>query len=103
MCARLPEVVFAEHTPCLFEAPGPTLTKRGGGLRSSHRLSYAVFLCFAVQFLCLKMCVYSGSTFPGGGGGVTWRPSPSGWRGTIFPGVGQDKGGGVAYLFGHVN
>ena len=32
---------------------------------------------------------------PGGGGGVTWQPSPRGWWGTAFPGVGNDKGGGV--------
>ena len=28
-------------------------------------------------------------------GPVTWQPSPRGWWGTIFPGVGQDKGGGI--------
>ena len=34
--------------------------------------------------------------FPGGGGGgVTWQPSPRGWWGTIFPGAGQ--GGGVHF------
>ena len=44
--------------------------------------SYVVFFRFAVQFLCLKMYVYSGSTLPRGG-----------W-GTVFPRVGQDKGGG---------
>ena len=54
-----------------------------------------MFFHFAVQFLCLKVCVYGGSAVPGGGGGgVTWQPSPRGWRGTVFPGVGQDKGGG---------
>ena len=35
---------------------------------------------------------------PGGGGGgwgnVTWQPSPMGWWGSVFPGVGNDKGGG---------
>ena len=36
--------------------------------------------------------------FPGGGGGgwgtVTWQLSTRGWRGTVFPTVGQDKAGG---------
>ena len=29
-----------------------------------------------------------------GWGTVTWQPSPRGWWGTVFPGVGNDKGGG---------
>ena len=52
-----------------------------------------VFFHFAVQFLCLKRCAYGGSAVPRGGGGVTWQPSPRGCRGTVFPGVGKDKGG----------
>ena len=28
------------------------------------------------------------------GGTVTWQPSPRGWWGTVFPGVGNHKGGG---------
>ena len=64
---------------------------------SPLNVSYAVFFRFALQFLCLKMCVYGGSTVPQGGGGVTWQPSPRGWR-TVFPGVGQDGGGGGANL-----
>ena len=59
--------------------------------------SYAVFFRFAVQFLCLCVAV----RFPKGGWGtVTWRPSPRGWRGTVFPGVGQDRGGGGGVLSG---
>ena len=30
----------------------------------------------------------------GGWGTVTWQPSPRRWWGTVFPGVGNDKGGG---------
>ena len=57
--------------------------------------SYAEFFRFMLQFLCLQMCVYGGSAVPQGGRGtVTWQPSPRGWWGTVFPGVGQDKGGG---------
>ena len=29
----------------------------------------------------------------GGWGTVTWQPSPRGWWGNVFPGVGNDKGG----------
>ena len=29
----------------------------------------------------------------GGWGTVTWQPSPRGWWGTVFPGVGNDMGG----------
>ena len=29
----------------------------------------------------------------GGWGTVTWQPSPRGWWGTVFLGVGKDKGG----------
>ena len=58
--------------------------------------SYAVFLRFAVQFLCPKMCMHGGSTVPQGRGWgiVIWQPSLKGWRGTVFHGVGQDGGGG---------
>ena len=34
-------------------------------------------------------------SFPRGGlGTVTWQPSPRGWWGTVFPGVGKDEGRG---------
>ena len=52
-----------------------------------------------LQFLCLQVCVYGGSAVPQEGvGSVTWRPSPRGWWGTVFPGVGNDKGGGGLIL-----
>ena len=47
----------------------------------------AEFFRFMLQFLCLQMCVYGGSAVSQGGGGGGW--------GTVFPGVGNDKGGGV--------
>ena len=54
-----------------------------------------VFFRCALQFLCLKICVYVVVRIPREGWGtVTWHPSPRGWRGTVFPGVGQDKGVG---------
>ena len=46
-----------------------------------------------LQLLCLQMCVYGGGAVPRGGG-VIWQPSPRGWWGTVFPGVGNDKWGG---------
>ena len=52
-----------------------------------------------LQFLCLQMCVYGGGVVPHGGGGtVTWQPSPKGCWGTVFPGVGNDKGGGGTHI-----
>ena len=41
-----------------------------------------------------NMCVYGCSTVPVGGGGGHLATVPQGWRGTVFPVVGQDKGGG---------
>ena len=55
------------------------------------------FFGFMLQFLWLQMCVYGGSAVPQGGGGgpsLGDRPPGGGW-GTVFPGVGKDKGGGV--------
>ena len=46
-----------------------------------------------LQFLCAQMCVYGGgAVFKGGGG--HFATVPQGWWGTVFPGVGNDKGGG---------
>ena len=54
--------------------------------------SYAEFFRLMLQFLCLQMCVYDGSAVPRGGGGASLGNRP--WWGTVFPGVGKDKGGG---------
>ena len=55
--------------------------------------SYVDLLRFAVQFLCLKMCVYGGSEVPQGGVGDRHLATvPQGVAGTVFPGVGQDGG-----------
>ena len=34
----------------------------------------------------------------GGWGTVTWQRSPRGWRGTVFPRMGQDRGGGITFF-----
>ena len=47
------------------------------------KISYALLLRFLPQFLCPTVCVYGGSTVPRG------QPSPGGWRGTVFPGMGK--------------
>ena len=51
---------------------------------------------FVLQFLCLKMYVYGTSMVlqRGGWGTLAWQPSPRGRRGSVFPGVRQDRGGG---------
>ena len=56
--------------------------------------SYAECFRFMLQLLCLQMCVYGGGAVPNGGDGgpsLGNRP-PRGWWGTVFLGVGNDKG-----------
>ena len=64
-----------------------------------------VALC-ADRVLCSRTIAQSSFgvvRFPGGRGGtVTWQPSPRGWRGTVFPGAGQDKGEGCTRLDFHL-
>ena len=45
---------------------------------SPLNVSYAEFFRFMLQFLCLQMCVYSGSAVPRGGGGVHLVTVPQG-------------------------
>ena len=70
-----------KFTPCRSRS-------RSSYIGSPLNVSYAEFLRFMLQFLCLQMCVYGGSAVPQGGVGdrhlVT---APQGV-------VGNDKGGG---------
>ena len=87
-------VMFIRSTeePVLAQVVG--YSEHGDAYRSiSYERAATLFFRFAVQLLCLKMCVYAGSAE--GGGGVTWQPSPRGWWGTVFPGWGRTGGGGV--------
>ena len=62
---------------------------------SPLNVSYAELFRFMLQFLCLQMCVYGGSAVPQGGVGDRHLVTvPQGWWGTVFPGVGNDKGRG---------
>ena len=61
---------------------------------SPLNVSYAEFFHFMLQILCLQMCVYGGSAVPQGWVGDRHLVTiPRGWWGTVFPGVGKDKGG----------
>ena len=49
-----------------------------------------------LQFRYLQMCMYGGSAVPGGGGGGGHLVTvPRVWWGTVFLGLGKDKGGGA--------
>ena len=62
---------------------------------SPLNVSYAELFRFMLQFLCLQMCVHGGSAVPEGGVGDRHLVTvPTGWWGTVFPGVGNDKGRG---------
>ena len=64
-------------------------------LMSAIARSYVEFFRFMLQFLCLQVCASGGSAVPEGGWGtVTWQPSTRGWWGTVFLGLGKDRGGG---------
>ena len=54
-----------------------------------------LFFRFAVQFLCLKMCVYGGDVVPrGGGGGSRGNRPPGACRGPSSLGLGRTRVGG---------
>ena len=79
---------------------GPrNLTPRRSRSRSLYigsplNASYAVFFRFSVQFLCLKMCVHSGSM----GEGRHLATVPQGVVGVCLPWGGAGQGGGVFCL-----
>ena len=65
---------------------------------SPLNLSYAEFLRFMLQFLCLQMCVYGGSAVPQGGEGDRHLVTvPQGVTGDCLPWGGAGQGGGVPY------
>ena len=90
--------IFTPGTNVMFmcSTGEPVLAQVGG--YSEHGDAYlliTVFFRFAVQFLCLKMCVHGGSAVPqGGGGGPSLATVPQGVAGDHLPWGGAGRGGG---------